>query len=204
MKLIFGGTSPYSRKIRIAIREMDLSDQVQQIARNPFEEPEDVRKANPLGKVPALIFDDGTSLFDSPLVLEFLDTLTSPKRLLPEVGSPARWEVLRLQALADGILDATLNISCEYRRPAEERSATWVAHWASAIDRGLDELEKQVEAFPDEMNAGTIAAACVPDYVALRASDHVNWRQGRPKLAAWHDAISTRSSLKETHPALSA
>lgn len=202
MKLIYGATSPYSRKIRIAIREAGLSDRIEQIHRNPFEEPDDVRAANPLGKVPALIFEDGTSLYDSPLVMEYLGTLVDAPRLIPAEGSAERWNILRLQALADGILDATLNISCEYRRPEEERSATWVAHWVSAIERGLDALEGLVEDLPDEMNAGTIAIACAPDYVALRASAHVDWRAGRPKLAAWHDRISQRPSLSETHPAL--
>jgi len=200
MKLIYGIPSPYSRKARIAILEKGLGDHIRFIAHNPFEEPEAVRAANPIGKVPALILEDGTTLFDSPVICEYVDCLSTDTLLFPASGKE-RWRVLRWQALADGILDATYNISCEYRRDESRRSLTWIDLWASSISRGLDVLENEINSFPDHITIAHIAVACVPDYIELRAADHVNWRDKRPSLAKWFDTFSDRESMIGTRPA---
>lgn len=199
MKLIYGVPSPYSRKARLSILEKRLDKRIEFVPHNPFEEPEAVRTANPIGKVPALILDGGRALFDSPVICEYVDSLSPDMPLFPGNGD-ARWAALRWQALADGILDATFNIAGEYRREESERSPSWVDRWVGTINRGLDVLEAEIELFPGEVGIAQIATACVPDYVELRAARHVNWQEARPKLTRWFDAFSRRASMKATHP----
>ena len=138
MKLFYSKTSPYSRKVRMMIHEKGLQQAITSVTCNPFDEAPELGAANPLGKVPTLILDDGSPLYDSPVICAYLDTLT-PGRLIPESGRE-RWNVLRWEALCDGVLDAAYNIVMERRRDAQEQSAGWIAQWKTQVSRSLDHI----------------------------------------------------------------
>ncbi len=199
MKLIYGIPSPYSRKARMAIIEKGLEEKIVMVACNPFEDPETVRAANALGKVPALILDDGAALFDSPVICEYVDTLSAEHSLIP-AQAPDRWTVLRMQALCDGILDAVYNIAMEHRRDEQECSASWIRTWAGTAKRGLDVLEEQVGTLNDSFDMRAIGIVSVLEYTDIRAADVIDWRLGRPNLVSWHDSIKERPSVVATKP----
>lgn len=199
MRHLYSATSPYARKIRVLVLEKGLSDRIEDVAVNPMEDPEDLSAVNPLHKVPAFIRDDGPALFDSPLICEYLDATFPEPRFIPQDGE-ARWAVLRIQALADGILDAALPIVMELRRPETERSAAWMERWRQAIARGvavLDAERASLEGGP--LNLGQVAAVAALDYLDFRLPE-VAWRDRHPALAAWADALLARPSLKATDP----
>jgi glutathione S-transferase len=149
-----------------------------------------LRRENPLGKIPALILDDGTVLFDSRVILEWLDVAAGGGRILPAEPGP-RFAVLRLQALADGLADAALLIVYETRFRAEtERCPAWVVHQQGKIDRTLDALEAAAPATDAPVTVGTIALACALGYLDLRLGGR--WRDTHPKLVAWLDAFAAR------------
>lgn len=182
--------SPFGRKVKIAAAELGLLDTIEIRMADTNDANDSLRKENPLGKIPALILDDGMVLFDSRVILEWLDWTAGGGRVLP--GEPdARFAALRLQALADGVTDAALLIVYEGRLRAEtERSAAWLAHQQGKIDRGLDALEATVPATDAPITVGTIALACSLGYLDLRLAGR--WREGHPKLVAWLEAFAAR------------
>lgn len=191
MKLYASATSPFARKVRIALIELDLTDQVTLVATNTLEN-EDFRSINPLGKIPALELDDGTALYDSGVIVEYLEALDGRNRLIPR-DPFARVAELRRHALADGILDAAVSIAFERRRHAEQQSASWIARWKTAITRGAAVLAGELD------NAGFglagITAAAATDYVAFRLPE-----VEIPALATWRKQFAGRKSLERTHP----
>lgn len=195
--LLFSPTSPYVRKARVLLAEKGLSDRVRLEPRMPFERPADLVAANPLSKVPTLLLDDGTVLFDSPVVCEYLDSLSEP-RLIP-TGGPARWQALRQQAQADGLLDAGVLIRLESLRPEAERSAGWVEQQSQTVNRALDAFEAEVAGFGEEFGIGQITLACALAWLDFRQPVG-DWRQGRSALAAWERQIATRPSMQTTGP----
>src|SRR5688572_30823457 len=124
MKLRYSPTSPYVRKVTVTAIETGLDKKIERVLTMPASAP-DLPKHNPLGKVPALIMDNGESLIDSPVIVEYLDSLHSGAKIVPTSGD-ARWKALRLQALADGILDAGVLRLMETRRTANEQSKAWI------------------------------------------------------------------------------
>lgn len=193
MKLLHSPTSPFARKVRVAIAERGLSVELE--AASPLDEDSPVRRYNPLGKVPVLVLDDGASLFDSAVICEYLDSLGDAPPLLPPAG-PERWADLRTQALADGILDAAFNIVTEGRRPEAERSAAWVARWTLAIVSGV----AVAEALPrPDWTLGGIALACALGYLDFRLP-HIAWRTHAPGLDPWYATQSARPSMVRTAP----
>ena len=198
MKLIYAGPSPYSRKVRVVIAEKGLGDAIQLVACNPFEDASELRAANPLGKVPVLMLDDGTTLFDSPIICEYLDGLGKGRRLLPE-GAPG-WAVRRCHALADGLIDAAFNIVIERRRPESERSASWIERWGGAIDRATAQVDAEVGELGAEPTLAHIAFGCAFGYLDFRLPDRP-WREAYPKTAAWFAMFSERPSMVVTKPA---
>jgi glutathione S-transferase len=145
-----------------------------------------LRKENPLGKIPVLTLDDGRHVFDSRVILEYFDHLAGGGKILP-ADPDKRLDCLRLQALADGIMDAAILVVYEGRyRPEDKRHEGWVEHQRDKASRGLAALDGFL---PDasEFNAGTIAAACALGYVDWRRQ--VDWRALNPKLVAWFDSF---------------
>ena len=198
MKLFVSLLSPYVRKVRMVIIEKGLSDRVVLVESAPYDKPADLIAANPLGKIPALVRDDGTALFDSPVICEYLDSLSDKNPLLP-AGGEDRIQVLQLLAFADGITDAAYLSTMERRRPADEQSDTAWQALRDKISRGLDALEHNTPDINADLNLGALGLAASLGYVDFRHGD-MNWRAGRPNLTAWLDEISKREAFKETAP----
>jgi glutathione S-transferase len=197
MKLYFAPPSPFARKARIALRELNLAGLIEEIPVNPFEVPAGLVAANPLSKVPTLILDDGTSLYDSHVICEYLGALGA--RPLVPVAGPARWAVLRRHALADGALEAAFNIACEInRRPEHERSPAWLRRWCEAIERSLEVLNGEIGSFGNDVTLAHIGAASMLSYLDLRLAMLVDWRGRFAELVRWHDDFAERPSMQET------
>lgn len=181
-------TSPFGRKIKIAIAELGLEDRIEIVPADTNDPAESLRRQNPLGKVPTLVFEDGTTLFDSRVIAEYLDHLAGGGRLFP--AGEARFAQLRLLALADGICDAALLQVYELRlRTAEMRSAAWTENQTGKVTRALASLEAAPPAY-DKPRIGEIALACALGYLDLRFEGA--WRAGHLALVAWLDAFAAK------------
>ncbi len=198
MKLRYSATSPYVRKVMIVAIECGLDPSIELQNTDAWSPQTDLPKDNPLGKVPALILDDGTALYDSPVICEYLDTLHDGPRLFPSPG-PARWAALRQQALADGICDAAILRRLEGNRPEGEQSATWKERQRVAVARACDVLEAEAGTLPLEPTIGTLAILSTLGYLDFRFG-HEDWREGRPALKAWFEQASDRDSYRRTAP----
>ncbi len=150
---------------------------------------------NPLDKVPVVVLDDGSRLYDSPVICEYLDSLHDGPRLIPTDG--ARWDVLRLQALGDGVCDAAVLFGAEMRRPEEFRFPPFIARQLAKIAAGLDRLEDEAGRLEGPLTIAPIAVATAIGYMELRQC-LPDWRATRPRLAAWYDAFCQRPSMVET------
>lgn len=183
-------SSPFARKVRIAISLLGLDSKIE-VRETDLNDPADsIRKQNPLGKIPALVLDDGTSYYDSRVILEYLDQLVGGGRIIPREGK-ARFDTLRLQSLCDGVLDAGVLVVYESRyRPADKRVDTWVERQQDKIARALAALESAPPALDALPNVGQIGLACVLGYLDLRFNG--DWRKGHPKLVAWHDRFAAQ------------
>lgn len=198
MKLRYSPTSPYVRKVTMTIIECGLENQVERVLTNAWAEDTDLPADNPLGKVPALVPDDGPALFDSPVICEYLDSRHGGAPLFPAIG-PARWAALRFQAIGDGLNDAAVLRRLEVMRPDGERSDKWAARQAAAMTRSLDALEADADALAAGFTIGSIAVMAALGYLDLRFADD-NWRNDRPKLAAWFAEMAQRPSYLSTLP----
>ena len=201
MKLYHSPASPFVRKALVAAHELGLADAIEilPVAMTPVKSVPALNEENPLGKIPALVLDDGTALYDSPVICEYLDTRHDGPRLFPAEG-PERWTALRRQALADGLLDAA--ILCRYEtflRPEERQWSDWIEGQRSKFRRALDALEGEAENFGDTVDIGTVSAACAADYLDFRSLDD-GWREGRPHLAGWLEGFAARPSMQATRP----
>jgi glutathione S-transferase len=200
MKLYMNPASPFSRKARVIVRELSLTARVEEIAVNPVAS-EELRRVNPLGKIPALILDDGSAVVDSPVICEYLNELGGGK-FFPGMSlwreNSGRWRALTLQAIGDGIADAAVARTYELRRPENERSAAFVAKQDAVIVRSLDALERVKFATPPTI--GEVAVACALGYLDFREVAP-GWRAARPQLAAWYEAFAKYPSMVATAPA---
>jgi glutathione S-transferase len=198
MKLRYSPTSPYARKVAATLIELGLDDRVEQVATNPWDPASGIAGDNPLGKVPALILDDGSSLFDSPVICEYLDRVHGSGILLPD--DDRRWDMLRQQALADGIMDAAILLFLETgKREEPHRSEWWMNLQRQAIEQSLLALEQMAPDLGQGVNLGLIAIGCALGYLDLRFDD-MNWRGQAPSLADWYDTFSRRESMLKTTP----
>ncbi len=175
--------SPFGRKIKIALAVLDLEREIRIEPADTNDPSDNVRQQNPLGKIPVLITDDGLALYDSRVILEYLDHRASGGRIIP-INPVERFPALRLQALADGIMDAAILQVYEGRwRAAEHHEARWLEHQAGKVSRALDALEGDPPGLDVTPHVGQIAAACALGYLDLRFAGR--WRAGHPRLAAW-------------------
>ncbi|BAI76592.1 glutathione S-transferase (plasmid) [Azospirillum sp. B510] len=198
LKLRWSPNSPYVRKVMMVVIERGLEDRVERVATDPWSADTDLPKDNPLGKVPALTLEDGTTLFDSPVIVEYLDQLGDGAPLFPSAG-PARWTALRLQAIGDGICDAAVSRRLESGRPDGEKSAGWMERQRKAVARSLDLLEAEAASLDGATTIGTIAVLAALGYLDFRFGQE-DWREGRPALTAWFAKASDRDSLRRTAP----
>ena len=197
MKLRYNPMSPYVRKCTVLIEETGLGDRVERVPTHPWAEFTDVHTVNPLGKVPALVREDGGVLYDSAVICEYLDSLHGGPRMFPAPGE-ARWTAIRRQTLGGGIVDAGGDALRERRRVAHERSPGWIARQMAAVDRCLDTLEKEAPAFAG-IDIGLIAIGVGLGFMDFRHPDH-EWRASRPGLAGWFAEVSERPSFAGTVP----
>jgi len=200
MKLHYALASPYGRKVMVTAIEAGVADRIEKVQAmlDGLKGNEEKHvKDNPLGKIPALVTDDGQALFDSPVICEYLDALKGGK-LFPAPG-PARWRALRQQAMADGIMDASVLRRYERLRPETGQSQEWDGKNKRAVMRTLDQLEAHADELDGPLDIGKIAVGCALGYLDFRFAAE-RWRQGRPKLAAWYEKIAQRASFLDTMP----
>jgi glutathione S-transferase len=201
MKLHWSPRSPFVRKVMILLHETGLTDRVELIRSvvAMHETNKDLMADNPLNKLPTLIRDDGTAIFDSPVVCEYLDTLHDGDRLFPAEGD-ARFTALRWQALGDGILDLLVLWRNELNRPVDVQSKPHVAAFEAKAEAALDRLETEADALrATPFGIGHIAVGIVPSYMDFRYPER-DWRGARPAIAAWHADFATRPSVVATEP----
>jgi glutathione S-transferase len=200
MRMHVNPASPFARKVRIVARESGVLSRLQEVdtAVSPVTPNADLGGANPLVKIPALVLDDGSTLYDSRVIAEYLDALGTA-RLFPAAG-PERWQALRLQALCDGILDAAVLTRYETAvRPQVLQWDDWIAGQRRKIDGGLQALEREHGAWNDRFGIGQIGAACVLGYLDFRFPN-IDWRASSPGLKGWFARVGERSSIRDTMP----
>jgi glutathione S-transferase len=200
MKLIASLTSPYARKVRIALAEKKIEYELSEAS--PWTADTTVPSYNPLGKIPILVLDDGTNLYDSRVIVEYLDTVSPVSRLIPE-PSRQRIAVKRWEALADGICDAAAAIVLEAKRPARQQSKDWLARWRAKIDRGVMELASELGDKPwcngEAYSLADIATACALGYLDFR-HPAIDWRGAYPNLVKLAEKLAKRPSFADTLP----
>jgi glutathione S-transferase len=175
--------SPFGRKAKIAISVLALDRDVRIEAASTQDPQDPLQKQNPLGKIPVLLLDDGTALYDSPVILEYLDDRAGGGRILPKEPQ-RRFAALRLQALADGIMDASILISYEarYRLP-EKHEPKWLDLQGGKVARSLAVVEETPPGVDTPPDVGQIALACALGYRDFRFSG--TWRNDHPRLVGW-------------------
>ena len=174
--------SPFARKTVLAAHHLGLADRIKVVAADTGDPNDDLRQQNPLGKIPTLVLEDGTTFYDSRVILECLDEMAGGGKIFPK--GEARLDVLRRQALCDGIMDAAILQVYEARwRPEDRREQKWLDHQAGKVKRALDTLETSPPPLHDPIDAGDISLACALGYLDFRFGG--TWRKSYPKLVAW-------------------
>jgi glutathione S-transferase len=196
MRLRFSPTSPYVRKVVVSAIEIGLDKHIERVPTDSNDPKSGLGAENPLGKVPSLTLDDGSVLYDSPVICEYLDSLHAGPKLFPASG-PARWTALRRQALGDGISDAALLSRMEALRPPAEQSASFIVQQKGKIASSLDAIESEADRFGENVDIGAIAIGCALGYLDLRFAADA-WRNGRPTLAGWFERFAERPSMQAT------
>lgn len=200
MKLIIARPSPYARKARVALLEKRIDCDI--VIENPWLPETKVGDANPLGKVPALVLDDGVVVHDSKVIIEYLETLERAPVLIP-ADPRQRVTHKQVEAIADGVCDAIVLIALEGARAEDKRSSAWITRQHKKIVAGIAELERLLgkrEWFTDSgFGLAEIATVCMLDYVSFRYPDY-DWRNHAPALLRLHDRLAQRPSFGTTMP----
>lgn len=198
MKLIASLTSPYARKVRIVLHEKRIDCPL--TVDIPWNADSQVPNFNPLGKVPVLVLDDGSTLFDSRVIVDYLDHLTPVSRLVPSEHRKAV-QVKRWEALADGICDAGIAVVLERKRPAAKQDADWIARQLGKIEAGLktlsEDLAERSWCNGEGYTLADIAVGCCLGYLDLRFAE-IDWRGPYPNLAKFADKLAQRPAFAET------
>ncbi|HKX38860.1 MAG TPA: glutathione S-transferase N-terminal domain-containing protein [Burkholderiales bacterium] len=201
MKLLSSTASPYTRKVRIVLAEKKIECEIQPVDVQPVENP--VNAHNPLGKIPTLILDDGSALYDSRVIVEFLDGKSPIGRLIPE-DLRERVAVRRWEALADGVLDAGLLVRYESLRDATERSNAWTDKQLARIRRGMAEmaggLGERAWCHGERYSLADIAVGCCLGWLGFRKPGDVDWHAEYPSLAKHYEKLMARPAFAETVP----
>lgn len=204
MQLLYTKFSPFSRKVLVLAHERGLIDRIELVATEVGTHVAldtlahaALSARNPLMKIPALVLESGETLYDSRTICEYLDSLHDGAPVFP-AGKAMRWQPLRLQAIGDGIVDAAILLRFEDARPSPQWPE-WQAAQTRRIVQSLDQLEREAKTFPAALDIGQIAAGCALGYLDFRFG-HLQWRSGRPQLAAWFEAFSARPSMRTTAP----
>lgn len=200
MKLLGSLTSPYVRKVRIVMAEKRIDYELE--LDNPWDTATHVTEHNPLGKVPVLLMDDGSALFDSRVIVEYMDTITPVARLIPEPNRQ-RIVVKRWEALADGICDSASSIFLEKKRPEAQQDPDWISRQQKKIETGVRcaarDLGEKNFCCGENYNLADVALGCALFYLDLRFSE-IDWRETYPNLKRHADKLSKRPSFMDTVP----
>jgi glutathione S-transferase len=200
MKLISSPTTPFGRKVRIVLLEKKIPFEL--VMDIPWNADTQVGTYNPLGKVPVIVLKDGETLYDSRVIVEYLEHVSPVGQLIPsDPGS--RIQTRKIEALADGITDAAALIFLEYKRDESQRSQDWMLRQQSKVFKGLEALSEalgeRLNFVGNKLSLADIAAACCLGYLDFRFPD-IKWREAHPNLAAFHEKVSNRASFKQTVP----
>lgn len=196
MKLSYSSASPYVRKALACAIARGIDGQVEKWVIKATDA--ELAGSNPLAKIPTLVTDQGLALFDSPVICEYLDSIGSAAPLFPAAG-PARWAALRLQALGDGIMDASQPRRREMGLPQDQGRLDYIALQKGKVSRAVDLLEKEVASLGKLTTIGDITVACALGYLDFRFENEP-WRPGHPKLATWYDEVVKLAPIANTMP----
>lgn len=201
MKLYYTPTSPYVRKVMVMAHECGLASHLETLTLrpSPIQVSPELSMQNPLSKIPVLVTDEGLSLYDSPVICEYLDSLHRNRKMIPEAGAE-RWITLRTQALCDGILEAAIQVFYEkLHRPQELQWQEWLRGQGDKARQGLDQLEAECPGFSRDIELGQIAAAVTIGWLEFR--DVLgDIRSTRPCLFSWYETFRQRPSMRHTEP----
>ena len=202
MKLVTSLTSPYGRKVRVVLAEKKIPFQLQ--VENPWLPDSPVSSLNPLGKVPVLVLEDGVSVFDSRVIVEYLDHLTPVAHLIPSEPK-SRMIVRGVEALTDGVADAAVLVFLEKKRPPEQQSADWIVLQEKTLFSGLEALSEALGEnawfLGNSMTLADVACGCMLGYLDFRFSE-IDWRSAHPNLAKLAAKLAARPSFVETVPVI--
>jgi len=202
MKLVTSLTSPYGRKVRVVLLEKKIPFQLQ--VENPWLPDSPVPSLNPLGKVPVLVLEDGVNVFDSRVIVEYLDHVSPVAHLIP-AEPRSRMIVRGVEALADGVTDAAVAVYLERKRQSEQQSSDWLVLQEKALFRGLEALSEALGEKPwylgNSMTLADVACGCTLGYLNLRFPE-TGWRGAHPNLARLADKLAARASFMETMPVI--
>lgn len=200
MKLIASLTSPFARKVRIVAAEKHIEYEL--VIDVPWEADTKVPEYNPLGKVPVWVFEDGKTLFDSRVIVEYLDSVSPVGHLIP-TDPRARIAVKRCEALADGIIDAAALAFLERKRPEGQQSQEWITRQLGKVEAGLAVMSAEMGmnnwCQGDSFTLADIATGCALGYLDFRFPE-LDWRRSQPHLSEYYDRIMLRPSFRDTVP----
>jgi glutathione S-transferase len=201
MKLLFSPASPYTRKVRVVLTEKKIDCDLELVDVNPVDNP--VNDHNPLGKIPTLLLDDGAALYDSRVIVEFLDGKSPISRLIPE-DLRDRVAVRRWEALADGVVDAGLLVRYESLRAKNEQSQAWSTKQVTRMRRGMAQMAKELGERPwchnERYSLADIALGCCLGWLGFRKPGDVDWHAEYPVLASHYEKLMTRPAFADTVP----
>lgn len=198
MQLYISLTSPFARKVRVAVIEKQLEDRIENVVLDPWSSPDALIALNPLSQVPTLVTDDGVVVGNSDTVLDVLEHTFPEPALLP-AANDTRTRALAVAALAHGMIEATVQIVIERRKPVQQQGEAIVERRLEAIGRTLDVLPERFDAATDRFHLDGVGVACALSYLDLRLPD-LDWRSRQPALAKWHAWAAERPSMKATAP----
>lgn len=200
MKLIGSHTSPFVRKVRVVLAEKKIEYDF--VIDSPWLEDSKVPNINPLGKIPVLVLDDETPLFDSRVIVEYIDNVTPNNKLFP-APNRERTEVKRWEALADGVCDAAALVFVEKKRPGDRQDPDWIRRQMGKVEAGLkalsEELGQQTWCTGEFFCLADIAVGCALGYLDFRFPE-IDWRRKHPNLSELYDRLMQRPAFKDTIP----
>jgi len=201
MKLLGSLASPYTRKVRVVLVEKKIDCELELVDVQPIDNAANTH--NPLGKVPTLVLDDGTALYDSRVIAEFLDARSPISRLIPE-ETRDRVTVRRWEALADGVLDAGLLVRYEAQRPKHERSKAWSDKQLARMHRGMalmaKDLAERAWCHGERYSLADIALGCCVGWLDFRKPGEVDWHAQYASLAQHYRKLMERAAFADTVP----
>ncbi|MBZ6377272.1 MULTISPECIES: glutathione S-transferase N-terminal domain-containing protein [Pacificimonas] len=196
MKLFMSYTSPYARKVRVFVRELDMDHRIDEVPVDALADPDELISVNPVSKIPALEVD-GQSIHDSRVILGYLASVQEAGELYPQPNDPKRWAAMTLASHIDAILDAAVAWRMETQRQPGERSVFWQNRWKGKIERALDALPEMLAGAPAYVPYAEMLSVIALEYLDFRHS-MMDWRRGRPALVELHDKWAAKGSMVST------